>query len=408
MSVSVDVTRDLGATPQVINDSSRNALWPTFSTDSLREKVAFSSFLIASYLTDPVCKTHEFYRRIYVVDALNPQGSALSNLARKIALLTGVVACSVLAVFTGLPGIGLRYFGAYIQKNPYIYSQGDVRAKTLPTDRTFSLLSWNVCCIGAGYSITDGGLMPWSFRLDNIVKKIIEKNADVNCLYETFDSITSFYICEKLKENGYKHFYFNIGPNVIGVSSGILVASKYDIKNPEFTLFPKDTLVGKTKYAAKGVFSFDLNSSGKNFARIYATHLQNSEEPEFPIAEEIDGRKKQMQIIVDKIDKIRDRCVVVTGDLNLDDNEYKKSSWKSYFQKGDTFGDSEKTWGGDEFCARMLGKSISRPLNLDHTMVVKGTARSISTTLVPTGFEPSVFKEEALSDHLGVLSRIGV
>lgn len=231
----------------------------------------------------------------------------------------------------------------------------------------------------------------------------------VNCLYETFDVNAAFHICEQLKQRGYNDFYFNIGPKAVGVSSGILIGSKYKIHNPAFSPFPQDSLVGRTKNAAKGVFSFDLQGRrGENFARIYATHLQHSEEPAFPTAEEVEARRKQMQIIVDKIDVVRDRCIVVTGDLNLDDEEYRDSSWQDRFQKGDPFGDGLKTWGGDEFCARLVGKRVSGPLNLDHTMVLNGTAHSIETSLVETGYDPAVFKEGVLSDHDGLFSTITV
>lgn len=378
------------------------------SKEFLRETFASISFYFASYLTDPVCKSHEYFRRIYVVDSLNPNAFVISNLARKTILIIGVVAWGALGVVTAFPAIGLRYVGSYVQKNPYIHEEGVSEAKILPKNKVFTLLSWNVCGPGAGYTISDGGVLPWPDRLDSVVKKIIEKDADVNCLYEVFDLKAASHISEKLKAHGYKHCYFHIGPRAIGVSSGILVASKYEIENPEFTLFPQDTLVGRTKFAAKGVFGFDLSSSGKSFARIYATHLQHSEVPEFPTAEEVKGRQKQMDVIIDKINAVRDRSIVVTGDLNLDDKEYDESDWKKKFKKGDDFKDSEKTWGGDDFCARMVGKPVSGPLSLDHTMVVKGTAKSINTKLVEVGFDSTVFKKEALSDHAGIFSRIGV
>ena len=374
--------------------------------EDLRNEVATGAFRTASYLTDPICKSHEFYRRLYVVEELNPTSSKVVNLVRKFFLFAGLLGYAFLATFATLPGIALRFLASHSQKVPFLYSQGESPIKTLSNDRTFSLLSWNICCAIGGYAISDGGVVPWPFRIDDIIDKIVEKDADVNCIYETHDTESAFYICEKLQQKGYAHFYFNIGPMAVGVSSGILVASKYEIKNPEFTLFPQDSLVGRTKYAAKGVFAFDLTSGGNPFATVLTSHLQHSEEPEFPTAEEIEARRKQMNIIVEKAEGVKDRCVVVTGDLNLDDNEYRASTWHTRFQKGDQF--AGKTWGGDAFCAHMVGKQISVPLNLDHTMILSGTTRSISTTLVETGFDGALFKKEALSDHAGLFSWIAV
>ncbi len=378
------------------------------SSSSSIDRVARAIFQLASYLTDPVCKAHECYRRLAIVDFLSPEAHPVSNVARKVALCIRLVGWASLAILTSLPGIALRSLGAYLLKEPFLYVRGEAPSKVLPSDRSFSLLSWNVCCVGAGYPISDGGVLPWSDRIDGIIEKIAETDADVNCLYETFDSKSAFSICEGLKERGYSHFYFNIGPKAIGVSSGIFIASKYKIENPEFSLFPQDSLIGRTKNAAKGVFSFDLVSQSERFARIYSTHLQHSEESAFPTPEEVAARDKQMKIIADKVNTIKDRCVVVTGDLNLDDKEYEQSSWQVHFQKGDQFNSALKTWGGDQFCAQLMGKRASKPLNLDHTMVLKESVLSIETTLVETGYDPTLFKEEVLSDHNGLFSKIFV
>jgi hypothetical protein len=124
---------------------------------------------------------------------------------------------------------------------------------------------------------------PSSFRLDEIIKKL---DADVNCLYEVFDVITASYLSKELKKKGYSHFYYNIGANALGVSSGLFVASRYAIADPQFTPFSKTTLAGRTKFANKGVFAFSLiekkGAKRKTLARIHATHLSHSEKPDSP------------------------------------------------------------------------------------------------------------------------------
>ncbi len=350
-------------------------------------------FEAASTLTDPICNAHEAFRRSQVV----------SEIAKKIFLWLSALVFAFLALFTTLPGIALRGAVSWLKTVPYL-SEIAGEGIQLPANRSFSLFSWNVCCVAGGYTITDGGVIPWKERIDAIVKKIIEKEGDVNCLYELFDFHAAQYITEKLKEAGYTQFYYNIGPQGLGVSSGMLVASKYKIERPEFESFPKETLVGRTQFANKGVFSFDLLSNEKTFARIYATHLQHSELPEFPTQEEVQGRKKQMEMLIDRISKIRDRCLVVTGDLNLDDAEYRESQWHYHFLKDEAM--KEKTWGGDEYCAKLMEKPVSGPLNLDYTLVWQGTAQRIQSVLVGTGYFAPEFRVDALSDHAGVFSII--
>lgn len=402
----------VGAQTVSIGVSAWDWLKSWVSIDDLAGRIKAAIFRAASRLTDPICKSHELFRRLYVVDALHPSASKAANWARKFFLFLGLVGAAAIAIVTTAPGIALRGLASFLQKEPFIYVRGRGGEKTLPSDRTFSLLSWNICCTAGGYSISDGGVMPWSYRIEDICDKILEKDADVNCLYETFDTGSAFYLCEKLKEKGYAHFYFNIGPKAIGVSSGIFIASKYAIGNPEFTPYPQDMLVGRTKFAAKGLFAFDLQSKGSSFARVHATHLQHSEECAYPTDEEKTARQRQMGIIVSKAKGVRNKCVVITGDLNLNDEEYRSSFWQARFEKGDRFADPDKTqgmtWGGDEFCARMVGKRHSPAMNLDHTAVMGGTARAIRTDLVKTGFDAARFTREGLSDHAGLFSEISI
>jgi hypothetical protein len=314
---------------------------------------------------------------------------------------------SALAAITTLPGIALRYLASSISKQPFTYLKGNGPEKTLPQDGKFSLLSWNICGTGAGYAISDGGVYPLNYRIDPIVDTILKKDADVACLYEVFDVNTGVYLYDQLKDKGYNHFYFNMGTKAIGVASGLFVASKYKIETPEFSPFPLESLVGRTKNCGKGVFSFDLKSEENTFATLFTTHLQHSEEPAFPTSEEVAGRAMQMRLIDEKATALQGRCVIVTGDINLGDAEYKTSAWHTHYQKGER-SEEIKTWGGDQFCATLVGQKVSGPLNLDHTMILKGSAASIETTLVETGYDSAQFNPAALSDHEGTFNSIKI
>ncbi|MCI0616193.1 hypothetical protein L0244_24695, partial [bacterium] len=163
-----------------------------------QEDLAAAAFQIASWLTDPACKCHDLYRRIQVVDLTDPEGNGLIRLAKKVALFIELIGWAFLAVFTTLPAILLRFIASKLQTVPLLCvceNQRNIDGES------FSLLSWNICCVGAGYSISDGGVVPWKDRIDAIIQKIGEKNADVNCLYELFDTSSAFYVCEQLKEH---------------------------------------------------------------------------------------------------------------------------------------------------------------------------------------------------------------
>jgi exonuclease III len=356
-------------------------------------------FTLASILTDPACKIHEFSRRIDIVDTLNPQSWKVTNLFRKTAFSLGIIFLLPFGLVGGVAGIGLRYLGCYFERERFIHWEGKAAPITSRPEQ-FSVLSWNICCPGAGYAISDGGVMPWPFRIEALSKKICDQNADVVCLSEVFDIKTATSLYENMKDQ-YAHFYFHIGPRDVGVSSGLFVASKFAINNPSFTAFPKEMLVGRTKKSEKGVFSFEVG----RFATIFTTHLQNSEEPEFPTQEEVTARQQEMKLLMEKVHRVAaSHAVIVTGDLNLDLNEYHESAWSADFKRSDGLTD---TWGGDQFCATLVGRPrYSKSMTLDYTLLKNGTGKQIVTTQVPTDFIASQFTTKALSDHDGLYSTI--
>lgn len=367
---------------------------------------------LASYLTDPICKVREYAYRAYTERDLNPRDYRVANLARGCFYALAAFVFGIIALFTTLPGGLLRGAVTHFQKRPYIEEKG---VGKVMGEREFTLLSWNLCCVAGGYTITDGGVTPWEDRIGAIIQRVIEADPDVNCFYEVFDARAAKILKQGLKERGYTYFYTNIGAQALGTSSGIMVASKYEIQNPEFTPFPIESLVERTKWCAKGVFGFDLCNRGDPFARVFATHLQHSEIPEFVIekadseevqrrAKEVAARQEQMRIVISKIRDVANKCILITGDLNMDDNEYGQSDWQPMFIRGNRFG--SKTWNGDGFCAKLMGKRISGPLNLDHTMALMGTVRQIETTLVHTGYDSAYYSKDALSDHEGLFTRI--
>ncbi len=397
----------MAAATKGLSTSSGSSIWalPSWSISDLKETGIKAAFQIASYLTDPVCKSHELFRRAYLVDTFHPEAFSASNYGRKFFLSTGAVATAVIATLTTAPGIILRSLASRFQDRPFLYFKGLSEEKVME-DNQFSLLSWNVCFVCGGYSISDGGVAPWPERIEAVTDRIQDDDADVVCLYEVFDTKSGLQLYEKLKDK-YAHFYFNIGPKAIGVSSGIFLASKYKIIDPEFAAFPQEALIGRTKYAAKGVFDFTIQSQGKGFSRIFATHLQHSEQCDFPETEEITARKLEMDIIMKRIETVKEErlALVLTGDLNLDEKELSESSWATCFIR-DASLVGKPTWGGDGFCATMVGKKVSPPLTLDYTLVKSNSAQKITSSLVETGFDGKVYKESSLSDHNGIKSSI--
>lgn len=359
-------------------------------------------FVTASYLTDMPCHADRDWKLSQIVPSTDPHKTPSEQAFKSLLLRTKACAYGAMSLLTAVPGIALRQLGIFWQDRPWLEEHSLLSKK-----RSFSVLFWNICGPGGGYSISDGGVLPLWKRIDALIDRIVEKNADVNCLCEVFDVQHAKYLVDKLKDRGYVDFYYHIHPLPIGVSSGLFIASKFQTKHPEFLRFPLETLVGRTKNAAKGAFFFDLvDAAGKVFATIGTTHMQHSEECAFPTQEEIEARQAQMKMIQKKIESIaKDRVVFFCGDLNGIPEEFSDELSRS-FDLGNLLQDVQSTWAGDEFCANFVGKKVSGPLFYDYAMIRKGDLASIQTEKVDSFFDPAKFSSRPYSDHDGLLSRI--
>ena len=373
-----------------------------FTTDG----VASSLFRVSSYLTYPASKVHECYTMTKIVHELNPHSSNIGLTARKTYYYAEALEWALLAVWTVAPGAALRALACYIQEVGFTYLESGKEKKILPEDKTITLLNWNICCVGGGFSITDGGVMPWWHRIDKVLETIQQKDPDVLCLSETFDA--KYQLRDALKKMGY-NVCFNIGPNPQGISSGMLIASKYALTDIEFKRFPFEATYGRAAGSAKGGIIVTLTSEEKKVLSICFSHMNHSEVVEFPLEGEVKTREKQIDILKQLMDKAEgEQPVILTGDLNLDDNEYGTLRLGESFDKGNC-PKEPKTWGGDGFCAGLENKNPSKPLNLDHTARYKSKGKaSLQSQIVETGFDGEKFLVNAISDHSGVLTKIKI
>lgn len=372
------------------------------STAGIQEKGYEAWYSVASWCTDPICKIDELITRASIIDSAYPEACKVEKWARKSVLYLGTIPCAFVS-FTSIFGAAIRYIANALKSQPFLYSPGMATEK--PLTEELSLLSWNLCCIPAGYSIRNGGVGPWHFRINALIKAVKRPDADVVCLYEIFDIQTAQSLIEGLKDS-YSHFYFNMGSHAIGLSSGLFIASKVKMTNPEFTPFPQEAKDGRAKYCNKGVFSFNIERQNERIARIYSSHFQHSENSDEPTQEEKEARKKEMDLILKGCED--ETTIIVTGDLNLNDEEFKGSEWGEKFNRGEITGEGS-TWGGNQFWAKIAGLPVSHPTTLDHTMIFRNDyEQPISTSFVETGFDGAVFNWKALSDHKGLLSKIAL
>jgi endonuclease/exonuclease/phosphatase family metal-dependent hydrolase len=215
----------------------------------------------------------------------------------------------------------LQSLNSKYEKTPYIYLKSKTPEKTsdasYPKDG-LSVLTLNTCFMPGNYPFLFGGVyMPWQKRVSLLGEKLRSVNADVVCLQEIFAEETTYALFEELKDT-YTYFYGAIGPRFLGFSfdtfgfpSGLFIASKYPIENPQFTLF---SVAGfPMNY---GCFDFVVKNGDTSIGHVYTTHLQPLDYEEF---DQI--RASQLNQILEKMesDLAKDENVpmFLCGDLNV-------------------------------------------------------------------------------------------
>ncbi len=368
----------------------------------------------ASWFNEPICKVRENYYRFYILKETYPE--TIRKVFQIAQLAFGIVVCSALAPFTTPIGAAIRAAVSALHAKPYIYYEQGGIGKTLPEDQKITLVSHNQCYALAGYGITDGHVTPPSdrVRMDANLRKIKELNPDIVCLYEVCDIFDASYLSSQLTE--YPYIIPVAGMRAIGPSSMIYVASKYKIVEDsiEFIPFVKGTeLTGRSQFSEKGFLSFAIQSQNdqKPFATVVSTHLQHSEIPAIPEDGERISRERQMQKVVRKIqEKLgQDGNVIFTGDLNLNEEELQAFFDRHQIDwlRRDSSVKGVATWGGDQWCANLMGRPPSGPLVLDYTFVA-GKGTDITTKIVDVGYSGLEFRPTATSDHDLLFSTITI
>lgn len=380
-----------------------------FSESGDYRQTKIEALKIASYLTEPVCKVREYFYTFYILDQTCQ--STAEKVQKCAFLVLGIVIFSLLTPFTTPLGMILRGGVALLSSEPYLYIERG-EGKVFSKNREITLVSHNQCYMPAGYAITDGQVTPSSdrARMDANIERIRALNPDLICLYEVADICDASYISSRLPE--YPFIIPVAGVRTVGPSSMMYVASKYEIAKDsiEFVPFIKGKeLTGRAEHSEKGFLSFNLRSQGGDLATVVSTHLQHSEIPELPEEGERGARAAQMKKIVDYIKRIvaRGVPVIFTGDLNQSEEELKEflTHHQIDWLRRDPSVEGKITWGGDEWCAKLMGKPPSKPLVLDYAFVA-GRGVSISTKIKGTGYSGSEFKREATSDHNLLYSRV--
>lgn len=237
--------------------------------------------------------------------------------SKKVFLASKTAFSSMLMFPFAIAGLTLgqifHFSGYLLSTKPYIHLKGLSNEKHL--EKNLSFFQLNCCLTSGGFSQVFGGTtLPNSARVEKIAQTILENKPDLVCLQEVSDLNDAYHLYKKLSSE-YSEFYFNMGPTpfILKNNSGLFVASKVKIENPELHSF--SDIKGTEGMVNKCFLLFSTNE-----ANFISTHLSPSKDDLRPKHSEIQTRAKEQERILSALrqrSSQNQKPGFVSGDFNI-------------------------------------------------------------------------------------------
>lgn len=413
----MSMVRFCQAAPHIEKIACKNDFWGkeyskllTETITKIRDRLAISFYSVARFFVNPHWKLTDTW-----LDTICNYKNDQTSITQKVLSTTKSVFTTLGLLPFALGGLVLGqacHFSAFLlSTNPYIHIKNEANLKTI--DKIRSLLQLNCCLTAGGFSKLFGGIvLSNDDRVLKIAEMIKQNDPDLVCLQEVSDIKDAFKLYNELS-NKYGDFYFNIGstPFILQNNSGLFVASKMALENPEVHSFAD--ISGAESMVNKCFFLFSTNN-----ANFITTHLSPSHDDSKPTAQEDLVRSQEQQRILlaaKQRSANNKKPTYVSGDFNINwkSDQYKQgllfTEGKDYYNKN-----RSEVFTQDATCETEYlidrnwhHKKDTKPqqLILDYFLsFFDSNYASVKTHKIAT-FDTER-PEEAISDHSALLSTI--
>lgn len=239
------------------------------------------------------------------------------TLDAKIALNTSFLAVtSPVSIPAAATAIGLR---TYLQGRMHPLTALTPTSHKVWDGEPFTLLDANMA--GTEFRIMDylNGVPPTKERVKKWIRLLLQEDPDVICLQEAFDIDDIYqYIAKGLQEEGFYVVMTTKRVGVIGMTAGLLLASRYPIEDVGFVKYPHP--MGDDKYAAKGVLTARIALNEDVLITVATTHMQSGYPRGTSFEEHIKWKTEQFDLAMNFIQEFNEgsenRDVILAGDFN--------------------------------------------------------------------------------------------
>lgn len=239
---------------------------------------------LGAYLNLPSRLTAHYFERLFRPCKHNAHGFEKTICKEILTRIESVFFATVLlpiAIFSTAFSMIPLFFSNLLKKSPLKFEKPKIlENQTEQQKKELKVLFLNACLQGGFLSTVTGNVTSlhekfddkYPSRIDALTAFIENQAPDIICLSEVHDLLTMKALKKKLRERGYNFFIEDIPSHPIFVNSGLFVASKVKISNPDFIKFTYNERSGVHKGALQGCITFDAHLNEKT-VKIATTHL---------------------------------------------------------------------------------------------------------------------------------------
>lgn len=171
-------------------------------------------------------------------------------------------------------GLGKRVIADLTQDGDFQILEGDAEVKELEDGQEFTIATWNMLCFPEEMTRFTGGLPKWKERLDGIIGKIKEADADILVLQENMDPEAGYTIFNHpdIKKE-FARCLLESGMGIIKMPSGLMVLSKLELHDVQAELLR--TKIGGDHFVNKMIVHFKIKDVSGRVAHIAFSHFQS-------------------------------------------------------------------------------------------------------------------------------------
>jgi len=251
-------------------------------------------YTTGQYLTLPLTRVVECFTYVFIRPFLpgryGQSKSKPGEVCHRSLLTAELLVCVPLAIPLGTFGILCRSVAVGLGKEDFTFvrppSEKDIQIPQVNKRRALKIRTHNMGCL-PHISPANGLVLPRK-RVKALLRNLLQGNDDIICLQEVFDVDVCNYLIRKLqnppqsssvRENkGYNWILADCDPKPYRLNSGLLIASRYPLENPQFVRYPKriyeDVLAGKGVLGCTAILG--QNSKGQKYKlSIFTTHSQH-------------------------------------------------------------------------------------------------------------------------------------